>query len=313
MRVAAIQLAPVLLDRAATLAKIEAALRTAHDRGARLAVFPEACLPGYPTWIARTGGAVFDDPLQKELYARYVDQAVELPGPELDRLQELARELDMHVVLGVVERGLRSGRGSLWCTALRIGPSGTWHSHRKLVPTYEERLVWARGDGQGLSLDTIDGWGVGALNCWENWMPAARLALYAQGEEVHCTLWPGSPGLTRDICRFVALEGRLYVIAASGVLRAEDVPADLPGRDRLLANLDDQPLHGGGSRIVSPTGDDLTARDEALEAVLVADLSRDILLGSRQNFDPSGHYGREDVFELRVDRRRRSPVEFRDG
>jgi len=312
MRVAAVQLAPVLLDRAATLAKIEAQAREAADRGARLVVFPEAALPGYPVWLARTNGAAFDDPLQKELHARYLDQAVELPGPELERLQALARELEAALVVGVVERGRVAGRGSLWCTALTLLPSGAWTAHRKLVPTYEERLAWTRGDGQGLVVHEVAEWRVGALNCWENWMPAARLALYAQGEEVRCSIWPGSPELTRDISRFTAREGRVYVIAASGVLRAEDLPADLPARDALVASAEDGLLHGGGSRIVAPTGRELTALDDPVEGLLVADLSRDVLLGERQNFDPTGHYGRDDVFGLSVDRRRRSAATFRD-
>ena len=313
MRVAAVQLAPVLLDRAAALAKIEAQAREAADRGARLVVFPEAALPGYPVWLSRTHGAAFDDPLQKELHARYADQAVELPGPELEQLQALARSLEVTLVVGVIERGRVSGRGSLWCTALTILASGAWTAHRKLVPTYEERLAWARGDGQGLQVHEVAEWRVGALNCWENWMPAARLALYAQGEEVRCSLWPGSPELTRDISRFTAREGRVYVVAASGVLRAEDLPADLPARDALVASAEDGLLQRGGSRIVAPTGRELTALDDPVEGLLVADLSRDVLLGERQNFDPTGHYSREDVFSLSVDRRRRSPASFRDA
>lgn len=312
MRVAAIQLASVLLDRKATLAKIEATARDAADRGARLLVFPEATLPGYPVWLARTGGAVFDDPLQKELHARYLAEAVELPGPELERLQELARELEATLVVGVMERGREAGRGSLWCTALTVHSSGQWRAHRKLVPTHEERLAWARGDGHGLTVDDVCGWRVGALNCWENWMPAARLALYAQGEEVHCSIWPGSPQLTRDISRFTALEGRVYVVAASGVLRTEDLPDDLPAREDLVASAEDGLLQHGGSRIVAPTGQEVAALEDPVEGVLVADLRRDLLLGERQNFDPTGHYGRNDVFQLSVDRRRRTGVSFQD-
>ena len=312
MRVAAVQLSPVLLDREATLAKVLAAARDAAERGARLIVFPEAVVPGYPTWLARTGGAAFDDPLQKSLHARYLDQALELPGPELERLRACARETEATLVVGVVERGTRAGRGSLWCVALTVHPSGEWRAHRKLVPTYEERLAWAPGDGHGLVVDPIEGWRVGALNCWENWMPAARLALYAQGEEVHASLWPGSPELTRAISRHTAREGRVYVVAASGVLRAGDLPADLETREALVASAPDGLLHSGGSRIVAPDGTELAALDEPEEGIAVADLSRGVLLGERQNFDPTGHYGRDDVFQLVVDRRRRGPARFED-
>lgn len=312
MRVAAVQVAPVLLDRDATLQKIITSAQDACERGARVVVFPEALLPGYPAWLSSTGGARFNDPLQKELHARYVDQSIELPGPELERLQELARELEATLIVGVMERGRRAGRGTLWCSALTIHPSGEWRSHRKLVPTYEERLAWSRGDGHGLVVDDIDGWRVGALNCWENWMPATRLSMYAQGTEVHCSLWPGAPELTTDISRFTAREGRVYVVAASAVLHAKDLPEDLPGRDLMIEAATDGLIHRGGSRIVAPTGETIASLDDPVEGVLVADVRKDVLLGERQNFDPTGHYGRDDVFHLDVNRQRVSGVRFVD-
>jgi nitrilase len=192
-------------------------------------------------------------------------------------------------------------------------PDGSWLAHRKLVPTYEERLAWGPGDGHGLRTFEVDGWRVGTLNCWENWMPAARLALYAQGEELHVSLWPGSPGLTRDISRFTAREGRVWVLAASGVLRVDGLPPDLPAREQLAASAPDGLLHAGGSRVVAPDGQEVAALDEPEEGLLVVDLERHRLLAERQNFDPSGHYHRADVFRLRVDRRRPGPVDFLDG
>ena len=313
MRLAAAQIAPVLLDRSATLRKIASWCERAAAEGARLVAFPEAVLPGYPSWLARTDGAAFDDPLQKRLHARYLDQAVELPGPELDELKTIARDLRLSLVVGVVERGRAAGRGTLWCTALQVHPEGDWIAHRKLVPTHEERLAWGPGDGHGLRARDVDGWRVGALNCWESWMPAARLALYAQGVDVVVSLWPGSPALTRDVARFVAREGRVYVLAASGVLRADDVPADVPGRERMLAGAAGAPLHGGGSRVVAPDGAELACLDDPTEGLVVAELDRALLAGERQNLDAAGHYHRSDVFQLLVDRRRREPVEFRDG
>lgn len=312
MRVAAVQLAPVLLDRAATLARVVERTREAAAAGARLAVFPETVLPGYPTWLARTHGAAFDDPLQKRLHARYLEGALELPGPELEALREVAAEHAMTLVVGVAERGTASGRGTLWATALWVHPDGRWLAHRKLVPTYEERLAWGPGDGHGLVVQEVDGWRVGALNCWENWMPAARMALYAQGEELHLSLWPGSPGLTRDISRHTAREGRVYVVAASGVLREGDLPADLPAREELVASAPEGVLHTGGSRALAPDGAELGALDDPDEGVLVVELDRERLLAERQNFDPAGHYHRPDVFRLEVDRRRAQAARFVD-
>lgn len=312
MRVAAAQIAPVFLDKGATLAKLLAWCERAAGEGARLVAFPEAVLPGYPVWLARTGGAAFDDPLQKAIHARYMDQAIELPGPELDALRAAAEGLGLTLVVGAVERGREAARGTLFCTALTVRPDGSFLAHRKLMPTYEERLAWGAGDGHGLRVGDVEGWRVGALNCWENWMPAARLALYAQGEEVHVALWPGSPANTADISRFAAREGRVFVVAASGVLRAADVPAELVGRDAMLAGAPDGVLQSGGSRIVAPDGTELAALLAPEEGLVCADLDRALLLGERQNFDPAGHYGRADVFQLAVDRRRPSPSVFRD-
>ncbi len=310
MRVAAAQLAPVLLDREATLAKVVSACQAAQRQGARLLAFPEALVPGYPVWLARTHGSAFDDALQKRLHARYLDQAVELPGPVTERLAELSSDLGLSLVLGCMERGTAEARGSLYCTALWMHPGGRWLAHRKLVPTYEERLAWAPGDGHGLRVQTVEGWGVSALNCWENWMPAARFALYAQGAEVHVSLWPGSPANTRDISRFTAREGRVFVVAASGVVLPRELPWELPARDEVRASAAGQPLQSGGSRIVGPDGIELAALDEPVEGLLVADLDRELLLGERQNFDAAGHYHRKDVFQLHVNRARRAAVEF---
>ena len=310
MRVAAAQIAPVLLDRERTLAKILDYSQRAASDGARLVAFPEAVLPGYPIWLARTHGSAFNDPLQKQIHARYLDQGVELPGPVLDSLLEASRDLKLSMVVGVMERGRAAGRGTLYATALSIDPTGEWFAHRKLVPTYEERLAWGPGDGYGLRVREVEGFRVGALNCWENWMPAARMALYSQGEEVHVSIWPGSPSNTRDISQFTAREGRVYVVAASGVLRAEDIPTDFPGREAILATAEDGILQSGGSRIVAPDGTELGCLDRPEEGLVLADLDRELLDGERQNFDVAGHYYRRDVFRFEVDRRRPPAVVF---
>ncbi len=311
MKIAAAQIAPVFMDRRATLEKILAAVEQAGRAGVRLLAFPETVLPGYPTWLARTHGAAFDDPLQKTLHALYLDQAVELPGPELEILREAAARHAMTLVVGVAERGVAAGRGTLWATALWVHPDGSWLAHRKLVPTYEERLAWGWGDGHGLRVQQVEGWRVSALNCWENWMPAARLALYAQGAEIHVSLWPGSPGLTRDISRFTAREGRVWVLAASGVLRAQDIPAAYPAREALLASAEGGLLASGGSRIVGPDGLERAALETPEEGLVIAEIDRATLLRERQNFDPAGHYHRSDVFTLEVERRRQVPVTFK--
>lgn len=301
MRVAAAQFAPVYLDTQATLDKMLAVIAEAAAGGAQVLAFPETALAGYPTWLSETGGARFEDADQKAAYAAYLESAVEAGGPELRSLSEAACDHGLYLVAGVVERGTTRGRGSIWASLLRVGPGQVPVLHRKLVPTYEERLVWSPGDASGLIVRSHGGLRIGALNCWENWMPLARTALYEQGEELHVSVWPGRPALTRDISRFTAREGRVFVLAASGVLHGRDVPADFPLRAQLVTD-DDQVLHSGGSRILAPDGSELASADEPEETLLFADLDLGVLHRERQNFDPCGHYSRPELLRLEVDR-----------
>ena len=184
-----------------------------------------------------------------------------------------------------------------------MGPDHAPILHRKLVPTYEERLVWAHGDAHGLVVREHRGLRIGALNCWENWMPLPRAALYERGEELHVSIWPGSPDLTRDNSRFVAREGRVFVLAASGVLRGKDIPAGLPLRDALLGDAgDDAVLHSGVSRIIGPDGVELASLDATEEGFVSAEIDLAVLRGERQNFDPAGHYSRPELLRLELDR-----------
>ena len=307
MRVACVQDAPVFLDRAATTARALDWIGRAAAQGARLVVFGEAYLPGYPFWLSITDGARFDDPRQKEAYGAYFDAAVALDGPELAAIADAAAEHEIFVVLGVVERG---GRGSLFCTAVSIDPAiGIVGAHRKLVPTYEERLVWGPGDGHGLRAHAFDGARIGVLNCWENWMPQARHALYAAGVDVHVALWPGSVRNTVDVTRFVALEGRVFVVSASSVLAASDVPDGFPLADRLPR---DVLFHDGGTAIARPDGQWLVAPVAGERVLVTADLDLSAVARERQSFDPTGHYGRPDVFRVEVLRERREAARFND-
>lgn len=305
MRVAAIQAAPVFLDTAATTDKVLELMRRAAAGGAELCAFSETFLSGYPVWPARTGGATFDDPAQKAAYAAYVRAAVAVDGPELTAISGLARELGLFTYLGFIERA--SSGGSVYASLAAIHPDdGVVSVHRKLRPTYEERLVWAPGDGNGLQVHDWGGFRVGGLNCWENWMPLARYALYAQGEQIHIATWPASPGLTTDITRFVALEGRVYCISAGAVLTADDIPASFPLRDRLVETGDR--FLTGESMIVAPDGTTVAGPVQDEETILYADVDRDLVLAERQTFDPAGHYSRPDVFHLTVDSTRHQPL-----
>ena len=308
LRVGLAQIAPVLLDRDATLAKVVARIDEAAGLGCRLVAFGEALVPGYPVWLSRTDGARFDAPDQKEIHALYLDQAVQPEAGHLDEVCAAARRGGLAVVLGTVERAADRSGHSLYCSYVYIDAEGQFGSvHRKLMPTYEERLAWAIGDGAGLKVHRLEAFTVGALNCWENWLPLARAALHAQGEDLHVACWPGAEVNTADITRFMAREGRSYVLSVSGLLRAADVPASIPHRDRIVRS-EDEVLCDGGSAVAAPDGSWLVEPVVGREELITVDLDHARVREERQNFDYSGHYGRPEVLRLEVDGRRQVPL-----
>ncbi len=299
MKAAIAQIAPVFLKRHETIRKVSDWVQKAGERGCALVAFGEALIPGYPVWLHHTGGARFDDATQKAFYALYLQEAVDPNSAQLDPIRKAASSAKTSVVLGIIER---SGH-SLFCTRLILGPEGdTLSLHRKLVPTYEERLVWAQGDAHGLVTHPLEDFHIGALNCWENWMPLARAALYAEGEDLHVMLWPGNRRNTYDLSPVLAKEGRSYVLSASALLRGKDLPQDLPAR-ALLPEGEDL-LLDGGSCIVAPDGSFLVEPLVGKEALLVAELDINRVHQERQNFDPAGHYTRPEILSLQVDRKR---------
>lgn len=234
MRVAAAQARSHWLDPAASTRKVVEWMERAAAEDVELVALPEAFLSGYPFWLELTGGARFDDPDQKRAYAAYLDASVDLAGAELATVTEAAGDLGVFVYLGVTERATHASNGTIYCTLVAVDPAqGIVSAHRKLIPTYEERLVWGQGDGHGLRVHSTAGMRVGGLSCWENWMPQARHALYAQGEQLHVSVWPGNPRNTQDIARFIALEGRVFSLAVCGLASLGDVPADFPLRATL--------------------------------------------------------------------------------
>ena len=312
MRIAAAQLAPVLLDREATLAKVVRAVDDAAGQGAALVAFGESLVPGYPAWICRTDAARFDAPDQKALHARYLQHAVTLEEGHLEPVADAARRGRIAVILGIAERPLDRGGHTIYCSRVTLGADGALLSvHRKLMPTYEERLAWGTGDGAGLVTHPIGEFTVGALLCWENWMPLARAALYAAGENLHVALWPGADRNTRDLTRHIARESRSYVLSVSGLLRAGDFPESFPERSRVVGD-EAEVLYNGGSCLAGPDGQWVLEPIIGQERIAVADIAVDRVREERQNFDPAGHYARPDVLRLLVDRRRQQAAEFLD-
>ena len=306
------QIAPVWLQRDATLAKIVARVQDAAAEGCGLVAFGEALVPGYPFWVERTDGARFESALQKELYRHYVQQSVCIEAGDLDAIRTAARENAIAVYLGVMERAPDRGGHSLYASMVYIDSAGAIGSvHRKLMPTYEERLVWAMGDGHGLRTHELGPFTVGGLNCWENWLPLARAALYAQGEDLHVAIWPGSLRNTSDVTRFIAREGRSFVVSVSGLMRRSDIPDDVP-RAAMLRETADEVMANGGSCIAAPNGEWLLEPEIDVESLRVAELDHRRVLEERQNMDVAGHYSRPDVTRLHVDRRRQSTADFSD-
>src|SRR5210317_436321 len=312
LKVGLAQTAPVWLEREATIGKVVAWIDDAAGKGCDLVAFGEALVPGYPFWVERTEGAKFESDLQKSLFAHYVSQGVCIEDGDLDPVCKAARANNIAVYVGVMERAANRGGHSLYCSMVYIDASGTVGSvHRKLMPTHEERLVWAIGDGNGLRTHKLGPFTAGGLNCWENWLPLARSSLYAQGEDLHVAIWPGSLRNTADITRFIAREGRCFVVSVAGLMRKSDIPDALP-RAELLRETADEVMADGGSCIATPTGEWLLAPHTGEESLRVAELDHRIVLEERQSLDVAGHYSRPDVTQLLVDRRRQSTAEFSD-
>jgi len=312
LKIALAQIAPVWLDRARTLVKILQFVEQAASQDAGLVVFGETILPGYPFWLDHTGGAQFNNDVQKDIFAHYAAEAVCLEEGHLDPLLAKCRELGIACVLGVLERPLDRGGSSLYCSLVYIDQEGIIQNvHRKLQPTYEERLVWSPGDGHGLQVNDIEGFKLGGLNCWENWMPLPRAALYGLGETLHIALWPGNVRNTEVLTRFLAREGRSYCVSVSGVMRPQDIPQDIPHREVILSGFPEMPADGG-SCVANPDGSWRLAPIAGEEVLVCVELDPKAVVRERQNFDPSGHYSRPDVTQLTVNRARQQTVKYID-
>jgi nitrilase len=293
-RAAVVQAASVAFDRERTLAKLADLAADAARSGAELAVFPEAFVGGYPRGV--TFGTVLGDRTAegRDHFRRYWESAVDVPGPDVQRMAEVARATGLHLVVGVVERD----GGTLYCTVLFLSPDGYLGKHRKLMPTAAERLVWGFGDGSTLPvLDTPLG-RLGAVICWENYMPLLRMAMYARGIQLYCAPTADDRETWLSTVRHIALEGRCFVLSCNQFARRRDYPADV---DNVLAREPDDVVMSGGSCIVGPLGQVLAGPDREGETILCADLDLAEIPRAKFDFDVAGHYSRPDVFRLVVD------------
>lgn len=286
-------------------------LRTAAERvkaaasdGATLVVFPETWLPGYPIWLdVCRDAALWDHAPVKAVFRRLAEQSVAVPSDATRALAEIAREHDVALVMGVSERvDDGPGRGTLYNSILTVGPDGTLlNHHRKLVPTYTERMVWGPGDADGIRGVDVGAARVGSLVCWEHWMPLARQALHEAGEDIHVALWPTVHEMHQVASRHYAFEGRCYVLAAGSLLRASDLPAELEPSPAKVAGAE-QFVIRGGSAIIAPDGSYVAGPVYEEPAILVADLDMGRVREERMTLDVTGHYRRPDVLALEVRR-----------
>jgi nitrilase len=306
-RVAVVQAASIPFDSTATVVKAEGLLAECRAGGAELVVFPEAFIGCYPKGSAFGAVVGSRSGPGRDLYRRYFDSAVQLDGPELGCLVSACAAHGIFVVVGVIERF----GSTLYCTVLMIDPvAGLVGIHRKLMPTGTERLIWGFGDGSTIGTAESSAGRVGTVICWENYMPALRQAMYAQGVELYCAPTADDRPTWMSTMTHIALEGRVFVLSACQAIRADAFPDSY---QQEIAADPDSYLMRGGSAIVAPDGSVLAGPVFEDEVILYADIDLAEITRGHLDMDAVGHYSRPDIFELRVDTSRRSPVVFCEG
>ena len=299
--VAVAQATPVVLDLPATLEKACTLIAEAGAKDARVLAFPETWIPVYPLWCDTGTLGTWGHEPAKRLHARYAAASIEIPSKETEMLGRAARKAGCAVVMGVSER---TRSGTLLNAILFFDEQGELVGvHRKLVPTFAERLVWGPGDAAGLRAYDIAGTRVGALVCWEHWMPLPRQVLHGEGEAIHIAQWPHAKEVHQIASRHYAFEGRAFVLAAASYIPKTALPDDL----ELLDDFAEAPdvLINGGSSIIGPDAAYLVEPVHGSEALITAEVDLDRIAMEKQTLDTAGHYSRPDVFQLEVDRRRR--------
>jgi len=292
VRVAVVQAAPVAFDLPATLARVQQRTASAAAQGAELVLFPEAFVSAYPRGL--TFGSVIGSRSDegRVWYERYWASSVDLSGPHAEQLGAIARSHAVHLVIGVIERA----GGSLYCSVCTFGPDGTLlATHRKLVPTAAERIVWAQGDGTSVRGVPTPVGVLGTAVCWENYMPLLRTALYEDGVQLWLAPTADSRSSWIASMQHIAMEGRCFVLSANQFARRSDYPADYP------LDPDDAPdviITRGGSCIVNPYGALVAGPVYDASALLVADLDLGETVRAKLDLDVTGHYARPDLFRL---------------
>jgi nitrilase len=308
-KIAIVQKAPVFLDKQKTIARAVKLVDEAAAAGAQLVIFSEAFIPGYPAWIwrLRPGG---DWGISEQAHARLLQNAVAMGSDDMAPLHAAAQRHQLTIVCGLNERDDGLSRATLYNTVIVIGPDGTLlNRHRKLMPTNPERMVWGFGDATGLKAVDSPVGRIGTLICWENYMPLARYALYSQGVEIYIAPTYDSGDAWIGTLQHIAREGRCWVVGSGTLVRASDIPADFPDRERLYPDPNEW-VNGGDSVVIAPGGDIVAGPLRKEDGILFAEIDSARAATAKRALDVVGHYSRPDIFTLHINTRPQSPVEI---
>jgi len=308
---AIVQQPPVFLDKQKTIESAVALVEQAASNGAELVVFTETFIPGYPTWIwrVRPGG---DWNLSEELHERLLKNAVNVNSEDLLPLFEAAQKYALTIVCGIEERDSELGRATLYNSVIIIGPNGNLlNKHRKLMPTNPERMVWGFGDATGLRVVETPAGRIGALMCWESYMPLARYALYSQGIEIYIAPTYDSGDGWIGSLQHIAREGCCWVLGCGNLMQGSDIPDDFPEKENLYPD-DDEWINPGDSVVIAPGGEIIVGPMRAESGILYCEIDTQKVGIARRALDVTGHYSRPDIFTLHVNTKPQSPVQFDD-
>ena len=306
VRIGVVQSAPEYLNIARSMEKVEALLKEAADKGANLVTFGETWFTGYPAWIDYCDEyAKWDFKPTKEVFAKTYANSLEVTGPEVAQIGEWAKELGVVVVMGINEKvSSGPGNGTIYNGLLTWNEKGELaNHHRKLMPTHTERLLYGQGDGAGLKAVETPYGRIGGLICWEHWMPLTRQTMHNSGEHIHVAVWPKVHEMLQIATRSYAFEGRCYAVGVGQIMRVKDIPDEL----NLPPELQDKPDHmllNGGSCVVGPDGHYVLEPQWDKEGVFIAEVDLNRCIEERLALDVTGHYQRNDVFELSVNHKR---------
>jgi nitrilase len=309
LRVAVVQAASVIMDRKASTEKAISLTQQAAEKGANIVVFPEAFIPAYPRGLIFGTTVGSRSPEGRKDWLRYWENSVVVPSETTEMLGEAARKAGVYLVIGVVERDNEFSRGTLYCSVLFFGPDGTLlGKHRKLKPTASERIIWGEGDGSTLPVFDTPYGRIGALICWENYMPLARVAMYAKGVQIYIAPTADARELWQSTIRHIAAEGRCFVLSCNQYVTKDMYPTDLACYEELASSPHE--MCAGGSAIVGPLGNYIKEPVYGKEDILIADLDLRDIAYSQFDFDVVGHYSRPDVFQLLVNEEKKDSVKW---